>query len=671
MGLYTVFPVVLNMSITAGIAIVVVLLARVILKRAPKIFSYALWAVVLFRLLCPISLSSWFSLMSLFQAPTTEAGRIEYVSLYVPDVQRPEITVEGPVSDGNQTADRHVKPPTVEKTAADSIDLLGRAAGMVWICGVAAMLVFHIVQFIRLCCQLTGSIHLKDNIYLADYIPTPFVMGLIHPKIYLPSAVPDAQQSYIIQHEKHHIRRWDHVIKLLAFLALCIHWFNPLVWIAFVLSNRDMEMSCDEAVMKQIGGDIRADYSSSLLQFSTGKRVISGTPLTFGEGDTRERIENIMRYRRPTILIVALAVVVCVGLTACLFSNPQSAPEKIDLATMDKHTLQNTLLPYLDAYHLCVSDSYGAEVTNDRYWRCYRTEAASQSSYENDPTAIEALIPSGTKIPDGLYVDAAYADCLPVSNYASIGAIKSYFGEWIAEDAEFLTTGLATFFFEYEGRVYRVAGAHGSGSMRIDPQSATLIEHAGDDYLVQVDRYLFDEKEPTPVTLTFTTQDGTLMLVGDGDNTAEYAPPSETQLPARPAVEMVDQADGAPTVRISSVEGEEVEKSLYWHHIEDETGIYLEISPETTIYSFQFVSVEVEETASGLQYLVGEERYAIGALAPEKPFLVKLQFAGLLPTYGIVFEDHNHHKKFYTINMKGTDPGESYPYYLQEIEGLN
>ena len=332
MQLHTVFSAVLNMSITASIAILVVLLARIILlKRAPKIFSYALWAVVLFRLLCPMSLPSPFSLMGLFQAPTTETGQIEYVSLNVLDTEKTATTSDVSTSDSNQTADNPVNPSEI--TAAGSVDLLVSIGSMVWICGAAVMLMFNILQLIRLRRQLTGSIPLNDNIYIADYISTPFVMGLIHPKIYLPSAMSDAEQSYIIQHEKHHIRRCDHMIKLLAFVAVCIHWFNPLVWLAFALSSKDMEMSCDEAVMNQMDRDIRADYSSSLLQFSTGKRVIIGTPLAFGEGDTKERIENIMRYKKPTMIIVVLAVIVCVGLTACLSSNPPSGAEGNDLST--------------------------------------------------------------------------------------------------------------------------------------------------------------------------------------------------------------------------------------------------------------------------------------------------------------------------------------------------
>lgn len=334
MPLPAVFSAVLNMSITAGIAILVILLARIMLKQAPKIFSYALWAVVLFRLLCPVSLTSGISLMGLFPVPTTETGRMEYVSLDVPNTEQQAITGDAPASDLSQARDHGVKPPTVEVEETNSADVLISVVSIVWICGVAAMLMFHLFQLIRLRRKLIGSIPLKDNIYLADYIPTPFVMGLIHPKIYLPSAMSETEQSYIIQHEKHHICRGDHVIKLLAFAAVCIHWFNPLVWLAFVLSSRDMEMSCDEAVIKQVGRDIRADYSSSLLQFSTGKRVILGTPLAFGEGETKERIVNIMRYKKPTMIIVVLAMMVCVGLTACLSANPQSDAGKNHLSAL-------------------------------------------------------------------------------------------------------------------------------------------------------------------------------------------------------------------------------------------------------------------------------------------------------------------------------------------------
>ena len=320
--LQTVFLTILNMSITASIVILIVLLARIFLKRAPKIFSYVLWAVVLFRLLCSISLTSGISLFNLLNAPARDTGSIGFME-YVPSpVERATTTMPAVSASNEQVPTSPLPAPAASTQRTDSLAL--SVAIIVWLKGMAALLLFHSIQLIKLRRKLVGAIPLQENIYLADHIPTPFVIGLIRPKIYLPSALPEVERPYIIQHEQHHIRRHDPAIKLLAFFALCIHWFNPLVWLSFALASRDMEMSCDEAVLQRIGREIRADYSFSLLRFSTaGKRMI-GTPLAFGEGETKERIENIMKYKKPTVFAVVLAVLVCISLSACLFSNPQS-----------------------------------------------------------------------------------------------------------------------------------------------------------------------------------------------------------------------------------------------------------------------------------------------------------------------------------------------------------
>ena len=367
--LHTIFFAVLNMSITASIVIVVVLLARFLLKHAPKIFSYALWAVVLFRLLCPISLTSDFSLMSMLQAPITDNGRIEYVAF---DTDTLSITIPSP--NRNQTVEQQVKPPLEEAPAADTFTFPVSVVSTIWICGVVVMLVFNIAQLIRLRRKLIGATPLRKNIYLADHIQTPFVMGLIRPKIYLPSSMYDTEQSYIIQHEKHHIHRGDHIIKLFAFVAICVHWFNPLVWLAFALSSKDMEMSCDEAVIKRIDKDIRADYSSSPLHFSTGKKVIIGTPLAFGEGNTKERIENIMKYRKPTFIIVVLALILCVGLTACLSSNPQSDTEQPNLSEEATKTYSYEELSEMPAKELLDLFIQNGLVINDELKATYTEE---------------------------------------------------------------------------------------------------------------------------------------------------------------------------------------------------------------------------------------------------------------------------------------------------------
>ena len=321
--LLSVFSTVLNMSITAGIAILFVLVARLLLKKAPKVFSYALWAVVLFRLLCPVSLSSVFSLMNMFDVKITENGQMEYISMPTQDMRLPSVSAEKPKQNSETAAaeELEITPEVSDKSRIMTV------LSVIWIGGAAVMLVCNIAQLIKLRRNLIGSVLIKDNIYLVDHIESPFVMGLLLPKIYLPSDLSDREREYIIQHEQHHIKRCDHAVRILSFAALCIHWFNPLVWLAFSLSGKDMEMSCDEAVMKKTGRDIRAEYSASLLQFSTGRKAVTGVPLAFGEGDTRERIENIMKYKKPMLWAIAAAVILCALLTACLSSNPNGETE--------------------------------------------------------------------------------------------------------------------------------------------------------------------------------------------------------------------------------------------------------------------------------------------------------------------------------------------------------
>ena len=317
-----IFPTVLNMSIAASVIIAAVLLARLLLRRAPKVFSYALWAVVLFRLLCPVSVSSAVSLLGLLDAPVQENTQyttaVEYYAPYaaaqpaapqdVPDppAVTPNAPGEAPV---NAAQDVHGTEP---------LEIISA----VWLCGAAALLLYSAASYIRLRRRLVGYVTLWGNIRIADGISSPFVLGLFRPKIYLPSDLEDREREYIILHEQHHIRRGDHIIKALSFLALCLHWFNPLVWLAFVLSGRDMEMSCDESVLRLFAGDVRGDYAGSLLSLATGRHIISGTPLAFGEGDTKKRIKNLLRWKRPRAWISGLAALLCIVVLAACAVNP-------------------------------------------------------------------------------------------------------------------------------------------------------------------------------------------------------------------------------------------------------------------------------------------------------------------------------------------------------------
>lgn len=328
MFFYTFMPKLFNMSLTASVAIVLVILLRLLLKKAPKVISYALWGVVLFRLLCPVSIGSNFSVYNLFDVPAQESGTITSVIEYVPSnivhTEYPSVTLPVP---GISDVINEALPQGREQLVADPLEAPMSIATYVWMIGVLGMVIYSIVSYIRLRRKLSVVVPLRDNIFIADDIKSPFVVGLFRPKIYLPCNLADKEQEYVILHEQHHIKRLDHVMKALAFFALAIHWFNPLVWVAFILASKDMEMSCDEAVIRKIGGDVRADYSASLLTLATGRRIIAGTPLAFGEGDTKGRINNLSKWKKPAVWVVLLAVAACVILAISLLTNPAAERE--------------------------------------------------------------------------------------------------------------------------------------------------------------------------------------------------------------------------------------------------------------------------------------------------------------------------------------------------------
>lgn len=309
-----VFLHILNMSLTAGYVILFVLAARLLMKKAPKIFSYALWGVVLFRLICPFSFKSLFSLLVINTKPIP--SDIAYFKI-------PQINT------GIEIIDNAANPilstqMVTQGVSVNPMQIWITIGNWIWLAGIAVLLIYSLVSLLHLRSNLVGAVKWRDNIYLADHIASPFVIGVIYPKIYLPSSLSAQEQEYIILHEQTHIRRFDHVIKIIAFLVLVLHWFNPLVWLAFVLCVKDMEMSCDESVMKHMNEDIRQEYSVSLLSLATGRRKIAGTPLAFGEGDTKSRIKNVLNYKKPAVWIVAMAVVICIILTVCLIANPHS-----------------------------------------------------------------------------------------------------------------------------------------------------------------------------------------------------------------------------------------------------------------------------------------------------------------------------------------------------------
>ena len=304
-----IFLKVLDMSLTGAIVCGIVILVRLFLRRAPKIWSYILWSVVLFRFLCPVSLSVPAAPLELAAPQVTHYGEHTTTVSYIPAQLAERSFTEGLLLEA--ASREYAKAVSVADICA-----------VLWLCGISVLVLSGVVSYLRMHRDLVGAMHLEENIYLADHIGMPFVLGLMWPRIYIPSFIPVRERTFILAHEKHHIRRGDHILKALAWVALCIHWFDPLAWVAFILAGKDMEMSCDEAVLWQLGPGIRADYSQSLLRLASGQRIISFAPLAFGEGDTKGRVLNMANWKKPRLWISLVCVVVIVAVLAACAVNP-------------------------------------------------------------------------------------------------------------------------------------------------------------------------------------------------------------------------------------------------------------------------------------------------------------------------------------------------------------
>lgn len=287
---------VLNMSLTASFVIAAIMLARLPLKKAPKTISYALWAVAGFRLVFPFSFESVFSLIPFKSVPIPA----DIAMQLIPRVDSGINVVDHAVS--------RVLPAATPAASVNPLQVWLTVGAYLWLAGIVVMLIYSVVSVVLLKRRLRYATLNEDNLYEADNLKTPFVLGLFRPKIYIPAGLMEEEKYYIILHERTHIRRHDQVVKFLAYFILCVHWFNPLAWAAFLLMSADMEMSCDERVLKEIGGEKKKAYSMSLLYLAAERRIIGGSPLAFGEGGMKERIKNVLNFKKPSRVIITVAV---------------------------------------------------------------------------------------------------------------------------------------------------------------------------------------------------------------------------------------------------------------------------------------------------------------------------------------------------------------------------
>lgn len=304
-----VFIKVLNMSLTAAFVIAVILLIRPLLKKAPPIFAFLLWAVALFRLVCPVSFESALSVL-----PSAEP-----VSLISPPVGEPILPTVP------QNIALPANSPIAAPNAGAAVSLTDIAAWL-WLAGIAIALIYSVISYLKLIRALKNADKASDGVYTSKSVSTALVVGLFRPRIYLPDGLTAKERMLIVSHERAHIRRGDHIVKLIAFAALCLHWFNPLVWLGFLLAMRDMESCCDELALSSLGEGVRADYAASLLRLATKKRLPSASPLAFSEGDTKGRIKRLLNYKKPAFWIIIVCVLALSGAAVLLISNPK--PDK-------------------------------------------------------------------------------------------------------------------------------------------------------------------------------------------------------------------------------------------------------------------------------------------------------------------------------------------------------
>ena len=304
---------IINMSISASWLVLAVLILRFVLKKAPKWINVLLWGIVAIRLICPFSFESTLSLI-----PSAETIPLNIGMDTTP-------TINSGISAINNAVNPIISQSNTPMAGA-SVNLLQITIGIyeyIWIFGMIALALYTVISYWRLRRKVDTAVRYKDNIFQSENVSFPFVLGIIKPRIYLPFKMNGQYLEYVVAHEQAHICRKDHWWKPLGFLLLMIHWFNPLMWLAYVLLCRDIELACDEKVIKELGNEQRGDYTQALVACSVNRRMIAACPLAFGEVSVKERVKYVMNYKKPAFWVIIISVIVCVGVAVCFLTNPK------------------------------------------------------------------------------------------------------------------------------------------------------------------------------------------------------------------------------------------------------------------------------------------------------------------------------------------------------------
>ena len=340
-----VFLKLLNLSISASWLVLAVLVLRLVSKRSPKWMNVLLWGMVALRLMLPFSIESALSLIPSAETLSPEVVRFD---------PAPTIT------SGVEFIDNAVNPSLSESFAAAPLASVNPLyvwtylAGWVWLIGLGAMLLYALVSYLRLRRRVSVSLCVRENIYLCDAISSPFILGVVKPRIYLPSGLDEVQRQNVLSHERAHLARRDHWWKPLGFALLAVYWFNPVLWLAYALLCRDIELACDERVIRTMDESAVKTYSTVLLACSIPRKAVITCPLAFGEVGVKERVRNALHYKKPAFWIVVASAVVCIVVAVCFLTNPPTDTDAAGLVGF--HREQVT---YAD-----VTDESGAQPSN-------------------------------------------------------------------------------------------------------------------------------------------------------------------------------------------------------------------------------------------------------------------------------------------------------------------
>lgn len=393
-----VFLKVLNMSITASWLILAVVLTRLILKKAPKWIPCLLWGLVAIRLICPFSFESVLSLI-----PSSET-----ISVNIAEQHEPAIT------SGITIINEAVNPVVAESftpaptDSANPLQIIIPVAAIIWITGIVIMMGYALISYLKLKKSLSVCVPAGERILACDEVKAPFILGVFRPVIYVPSSMSGKTLDHVIRHERAHLQRHDHWWKPLGFLLLSVYWFNPLCWIAYILLCRDIEMACDEKVIRDMDKDDMAAYSQALLDCSFPRKRIAACPLAFGEVGVKERVKGVLNYKKPAFWIILIAIIACIVLAVCLMTDPfsnRSLSGKLGVS-MDMAVAEHNRSPYSEGrfiatdYDVLLVSESGNETT------VYAWVLYEEYSFDGRDVKVE----TGSHIPTAITFDTSDND---------------------------------------------------------------------------------------------------------------------------------------------------------------------------------------------------------------------------------------------------------------------